>query len=385
MSSSTKPLATSTVGEDEFLSPTPAAATTPAAAAPPTAPLAWVTFSGDGPAVPFIQNVQRIAFSQNRVEDDRWIAQYASTCFSDSSMVWYFGLDEATQSSWVKLRVALVKQYPITPPPSAPAPTPSRPSTSSASTSVPRDIGVVEVLRPGHGDVIGYLSQDRKGRIVMEPSSAKAVQVQKVLYQASKSQNSCLYSLKMLNALNPKFPFIALKLVTFPKEELDQFPEWDPIRMWWGNAHDVPPCCKPGKGFRDRMEESYFMRRSTTKKKTEFAAWSFTPSAESRPEAIYMRKAEGQDSNIGVVSAIWSLKSKEKSVGEIGLVWPLVTSESCDPPKRFDINLEAVVHKGEHTGLHVHPIHFVKESSHYLDESSVTLLFKPTNNLDTTS
>ncbi|KAG8930088.1 hypothetical protein FRC01_003268, partial [Tulasnella sp. 417] len=73
-----------------------------------------MSFSGapDELVTSFIQSVQRIAFQQNRIKDDEWIAEYASTCFAESALVWYLGLDKETRSSWDMLSVALVQRYP---------------------------------------------------------------------------------------------------------------------------------------------------------------------------------------------------------------------------------------------------------------------------------
>ncbi|KAG9040950.1 hypothetical protein FS837_012914 [Tulasnella sp. UAMH 9824] len=89
-----------------------------AAAAPPQLSLTqWISFSGasNESGVSFVQSVQRIAFMQNRTEDDKWIAQYASTCFADSALEWYLTLEDKTQTSWKKLRLALVQRYPAQP------------------------------------------------------------------------------------------------------------------------------------------------------------------------------------------------------------------------------------------------------------------------------
>lgn len=59
---------------------------------------------------------------QNRIKDDEWMAQYASTCFADSSLEWYLALEDETQTSWKKLRLALVQRYPVQPSKQPPAP-----------------------------------------------------------------------------------------------------------------------------------------------------------------------------------------------------------------------------------------------------------------------
>ncbi|KAG8949846.1 hypothetical protein FRC04_008149, partial [Tulasnella sp. 424] len=177
------------------------------AAAPPPQlnPMPWTSFAGGATdfAAPFIQSVQRVAFLQGRIKDDEWIAEYASTSFTDSALEWYVGLEEETQLSWKKLRVALVQRYPVEPPKPVPPPI-----SAQATAALPAitDTGRIEVIRPEFGDFLGYLSQDSTGRFVVDPRPGKALKLKAVIHTKAKHQHQKIYSLKMLNVGLPVFP-----------------------------------------------------------------------------------------------------------------------------------------------------------------------------------
>lgn len=186
---------------------------TGAAAPPHPNPIAWISFSGspNNSSASFIQSIQRIAFQQDRIKDDEWIAEYTSTCFTDSALMWYLELAKETRSSWEKLRFALVQRYPIqdeTQPPRWPGSTtlPSQPYVTSSATYVATtnasDVGIIEVLRPEYGNSLGYLCRSSNGKQVVvqvEPSPENALKFQKVLHTDSKSQHQKIYSFKLVN------------------------------------------------------------------------------------------------------------------------------------------------------------------------------------------
>ncbi|KAG8922935.1 hypothetical protein FRC01_013437, partial [Tulasnella sp. 417] len=145
-----------------------------------------------------------VAFQQHRIKDDEWIADLASTCFTDKALVWYLGLGKETQSSWAKLRVALVRHYLVQIPTQVPKPSPTRiplqpkPQPKPASSAA-TDVGWIEVLRPEFGDLLGFLSQDSAGTFVVDPSPENALKLQKVLHTDSTHQQLRIYSLKLVN------------------------------------------------------------------------------------------------------------------------------------------------------------------------------------------
>ncbi|KAG9040951.1 hypothetical protein FS837_012915 [Tulasnella sp. UAMH 9824] len=162
-------------------------------------PTVWISFTGGSnqSVATFIQSVQRVAFMQNRIEDDKWMAQYASTCFTDSALMWYLSLEEKTQTTWKKLRLALVQRYPVVQSPRpAPIAVPAKPEVPSPEIT---KIGQIEVIRAEFGDVFGYLSQDSTGKFVVDPSQEKALKLAAVLHTNAKNQHENIYSLKLLD------------------------------------------------------------------------------------------------------------------------------------------------------------------------------------------
>lgn len=163
----------------------------------PSTDLPWLTFSGSPTesASTFIQSVQRVAFKQRRATDDWWLAEYASTCFSDDALLWYSNLDEETYNSWRKLRMALLKQYyhdhkrssarPIVGPldlasasgPSAAAST--KQASTPPSPSAPRKIrGRIEVFLYRYPVTVGFLAynlESSKFSIVRDVNQAQVI------------------------------------------------------------------------------------------------------------------------------------------------------------------------------------------------------------------
>ncbi|KAG8974432.1 hypothetical protein FRC05_007231, partial [Tulasnella sp. 425] len=149
----------------------------------------------------FIQSVQRVAFQHNRIKDDEWIAELASTCFKDTALLWYLGLKKETQSSWVKLRIALIKHYSVQGIAQTPEPFVTVSLQPKRSPTAPKlaDIGVIEVLLSQFGDVLGYLSQDEMGKFVVDPDAGNALQLQKVPHPDSGQLLKKIYGLRLLH------------------------------------------------------------------------------------------------------------------------------------------------------------------------------------------
>ncbi|KAG9027962.1 hypothetical protein FS837_004020, partial [Tulasnella sp. UAMH 9824] len=254
----------------------------------------------------FIQSIQRVAFQQNRIKDDEWIAELASTCFTDKALVWYLGLGKETQSNWTRLRVALVRHYLVQIP--AQKPNPGRaltqpkaaPPQSKPVTSAATEVGWIEVVRPEFGDLLGFISQDSTGKFVVDASSEKALKLQKVLHTDSIHQQLKIYSLKLVDALDPQYPFLGLKLVRSPEEDPNFVPPQD-------SASYALPCCS----------SSQSVRSGTT-----YATWEFAQTTESEPGPYYIRRAEGHDPKARVISAVWTSTSTVEDVAELGLSWP---------------------------------------------------------------
>ncbi|KAG9021053.1 hypothetical protein FS837_007614 [Tulasnella sp. UAMH 9824] len=222
-----------------------------AAAAPQPSPTPWISFTGapNESAATFIQAVQRVAFMQNRVKDDEWIAEYASACFADSALMWYLTLEEETQTNWKKLRLALAQSYPVLraqqlkPKPTSPAIT---------------EIGRIEVIRPEFGDFFGYLSQDSTGNFAVVPGQEKALKIKAILHTDSKNQHEKIYSLKILDSRDSQYPFLGLRLVKFLGEDPDVVPEMklnrDTKELEIATMQ-IPSCCKPVAKFSRKVRD----------------------------------------------------------------------------------------------------------------------------------
>ncbi|KAG8930086.1 hypothetical protein FRC01_003266 [Tulasnella sp. 417] len=253
------------------------------AVVPQVSPVPWISFSGHPKesAASLIQSMQRVAFLQNRIEDDKWIAQYASTCFTDSALVWYLGLEKDTRSSWEKLRLALVHRYPV----QATKPTPAFATAPTAQPDpVIPDTGRIEVVQAEFGDVFGYLSQDEDSGedFVIDRNPEKALTLQMVLHPDSQQQSQKIYSLRMTNPADPKFPFLGLRLLKFRGEDPDVVPPTESKDVTWNAVQSVPDCCKPSKQGLGSVTVGQDWGRRAGENVTSYATWDFIASTESK-------------------------------------------------------------------------------------------------------
>lgn len=146
-------------------------------------PLTWITFSGSPQEslASFVQSIQRIAFQQNRLRDDRWITDYVSTCFDGKALYWFVELDDEIQGSWKQLRLALIRRFPL--PPDSGDPNSGTPPTSSPSDTMPISVPLIQsttVNRMGRIEVVGpyavslgYLEFNASHGISITPSEQK--------------------------------------------------------------------------------------------------------------------------------------------------------------------------------------------------------------------
>ncbi|KAG8856229.1 hypothetical protein FRB96_006541 [Tulasnella sp. 330] len=88
----------------------------------------------------FLHHIEHESFQQGRQRDNTWIADYALTLLRGRALMWYYRLDEESQSSWRRLRLAIVNEFGA-----AHIPLPSSPMPVSAPMSVPT---VSELLPP---------------------------------------------------------------------------------------------------------------------------------------------------------------------------------------------------------------------------------------------
>ncbi|KAG8996662.1 GTP-binding protein [Tulasnella sp. JGI-2019a] len=106
-----------------------------------SAPLKSLTFDGTGSedVTDFLGAVKRVAITQGRQRDDRWIADYVESCLRGDAMKWFSTYESSTGAlnvTWSNLRDSLLKQYPCnTPHPNVPR----GPPTPAAAGPGPRD------------------------------------------------------------------------------------------------------------------------------------------------------------------------------------------------------------------------------------------------------
>lgn len=60
----------------------------------------------------FIQAVQEAALTAEKLQDDAWMAHFASTFILGKALTWYGALDDDVQESWQALRTALLALCP---------------------------------------------------------------------------------------------------------------------------------------------------------------------------------------------------------------------------------------------------------------------------------
>ncbi|KAG8976385.1 hypothetical protein FRB90_009188, partial [Tulasnella sp. 427] len=66
---------------------------------------------GEGQCERFIRLVRKAAFAQGKLEDSKWVAMFASTCFEGKALRWYSALDSATKVDWHLLEPALLAEF----------------------------------------------------------------------------------------------------------------------------------------------------------------------------------------------------------------------------------------------------------------------------------
>ncbi|KAG8921691.1 hypothetical protein FRC01_000117 [Tulasnella sp. 417] len=60
----------------------------------------------------FIRAVRKAGFQAQKIRDDAWMADYASTCLAGRALRYYETLSPDVQGDWRLLRQALLKEYP---------------------------------------------------------------------------------------------------------------------------------------------------------------------------------------------------------------------------------------------------------------------------------
>ncbi|KAG8910513.1 hypothetical protein FRC01_006291, partial [Tulasnella sp. 417] len=137
----------------------------------------------------FVRGIREAAWKEDKVEDDRWIANYASLRFSGKALRWHSRLQPDVRRDWSKLEIALLDQWPapdvadgedsaqvpIVPIPAA-APYPSNNPSNSTQNKAPRP-GVVKVVSMKSNRIF-YLGQpDNAGKCGLTNEISHALRV----------------------------------------------------------------------------------------------------------------------------------------------------------------------------------------------------------------
>ncbi|KAG8985429.1 hypothetical protein FRB90_004708 [Tulasnella sp. 427] len=72
-----------------------------------------IVFTGQGrdTGVNFISAVNRAAWRAGKLDDPKWTAQFAYSCFAKNALIWYEGLNDRVQQNWKELRAAILMEY----------------------------------------------------------------------------------------------------------------------------------------------------------------------------------------------------------------------------------------------------------------------------------
>lgn len=334
----------------------------------PSTELPWITFSGAPSESPsaFIQSVQRLAFQHGRVSDDRWLAEYASTCFSDDSLLWYSDLEEETCNSWRKLRKAILHEYyyrgrnpgalskrgPLewagTPGPPTAGPTRLESPTSSSILRARR--GVVEVFSYSYPETIGYLAYNQTSSAISIVQDLNLAQV----ISLPRNAEDRPFNIR-IEELPTDFRYSYLGLL---------------LQINDVNApHTVPPgLTYPGGISSNRVKPSSLCLRKNdinTGQKA-IATWALQGCAESNPIPRYRRIAGAMDEAGRASSAVWRY---DNHTDQLSMTWMLDDDTETE--------IAAVVPDGGQGVLHFHRIQDLHFAAPYLNEARVKLYFVP--------
>ncbi|KIO32036.1 hypothetical protein M407DRAFT_118713 [Tulasnella calospora MUT 4182] len=309
--------------------------------------MTWLTFSGssDQSGADFAQAIQRFAFQNHVDRDDEWVARYAATCFTGNALLWYSDLDQDTQSSWRKLRAAILRRYPPEPavgigpweliaPPSSRSPS-NRSSVMGSPSRVLR--GYIEVATDDTGIVLGVLSLGILDHIAIRSQSREAIQV---TFEPSPAARDPL-RLRMA-ASEPHLGFFGISLVA-PDQSTGRVPP-----ELSGQRYPILSnvCNGPTNDMATEILATWAL--------LECSEGPDGPGAETKfPRAV-------------ASSFVWRY---ETSTRELHLTW---SSDGADS------KLGAFVHKGSASCLHLHRLRDAAQCPHELTlEQRVRFYFQP--------
>lgn len=347
----------------------------------PSASLSWITFGGSPGESPtlFVRSIQRLAFQQDRVDDDRWIAHYVSTCFDGDALLWYSELDEQIQSSWRSIRIALLRRYP----PTTGTGVLSVPglALSPASTTVTAkssgEVGFIGLVGE-HTLSFGYIFLDVSTGFGITSEKDKALQV--VVPTAHQTD---ILQLRMANVpIDDKFPYLGLALFE------GMMPEFGSPGFKLFEGMIVPP---PLTGItqitdhRDRTYERNVPRPSRKCGGTQpnsrdssgrIATWILAACGESMSAGLYRRGSASAKAGERVVAAAWKYN---KNTEELTMTWAMDDESECELGAYLPEKERCWPPPSKSEGLHFHRPSDMTPANvgKYIEEMRVRFVFHP--------
>ncbi|KIO32029.1 hypothetical protein M407DRAFT_118691 [Tulasnella calospora MUT 4182] len=277
-------------------------------------PLTWISFGGAAheSSASFVQSIQRTAFQHNRIRDDRWIAEYASTCFSGDALEWFLELEEETQESWKRLRLAFVRRFPQTPKLAeistinSPAPEPGITAPVAIGTSIPSTKrGRIEVVGQ-LAATLGYLAFDPISGISITPSEDQAVTV---TLPDPVSPDPCHIQMVGLPWASGAFPFLGLVQYKYPDSKDNSIPlkvsiSYSSISKLYYGVPLVSPICKSG-----------VLPGPTCPTRPNLATWTWSNCGRSRSSLALLRKSTTPLPTTRATAAVWRYDGKNEDLG----------------------------------------------------------------------
>ncbi|KIO32023.1 hypothetical protein M407DRAFT_19049 [Tulasnella calospora MUT 4182] len=317
--------------------------------------ISWLTFSG-GPkesASDFVQSLQRVAFQNGQVNDDRWLTQYASTCFTGDALLWYSDLDDKTRNDWSKLRSAFLRRYST--PAIIPQPAVARPAKWNIfSRRIPEPTkGRIEIFLKEHAKTLGFIAYNKNlatFSIVQNPAEA---QVFSIPHHKKKS----IVQIRM-EGFPPdnQYPNIGLALVNNDGVEApDAIPP--PLPM---NLYGELDYLKPSSLCSKDPDHGWIMGDRP------MATWAFRACTESSALPRQRRSAKTSNSLERASSAIWK---HDKRSNKLTIIWVMDNDKEGE--------LRVIVPDNLPDNLHVHRVQDWKRARSRLKEKEAGLYFVP--------
>ncbi|KIO32032.1 hypothetical protein M407DRAFT_216539 [Tulasnella calospora MUT 4182] len=333
----------------------------------PSSAITWIIFSGAPGEFSgdFIQAIQRVAFQQGHARDDRWIADYITTCFNGDALHWYSELPEETQESWRKLRTAILRRYPAASPGPAPSTKPTkttatRKASSGPSRNTTTKSGLIEVLGDRTAS-LGYLCLNSESLVGITKTEANAVVINLPSQMPSEPMQLSLDGITGNERTNFRNLGLSL-LVSSLEADPDHIPEQIQITTEWYNGYEdsyeyetgIPALSALCKGKSGTSINSNGSRPP-------MATWILACCGDSKPTALYRRRSATKDPSQRAAAAVWKY---EKNSGELRIRWLM------DNDREHELGAY-IQRKSSTFNLHVHRVSDMHEADRFFDEDRV--------------